>query len=265
MSTSEIGFEFWLRPLDEIEPWESDGRRTLHWYGLTDGLYRITVGGKELFEYDASSFHRYGWPAQPAPRGFEHGAEYEVARLFHDLGGIAPLIADDPVPEAVARYLATTEARAAWRSLVDLDAVEDDGLEVWERAAGWLAARSLDSLHLRQGPLLRFWQSDGNVHAWGDNREPQIEGHRVWAHDELYAVTPVEQFVAAVASFRERLLEAMEQRVRTIEAGWTRAGVEIDVGALRSQQTREAAPWEAPAAPTDWDEVLSAIEKLGGP
>ncbi|MBL4683169.1 MAG: hypothetical protein JKY37_01155 [Nannocystaceae bacterium] len=262
MSVGDIGFEFRLRPLDDIEAWESDGRRTLHWFGLTDGLYRVTVGGKDLFEYDSSLFERLGWQAQQAPEGFEHGAEYQVARLFHDLAGIVPLTVDDPVPESVARHLATTEARAIWSSLVRRDAESDEIVELLDRATGWLDARSLDSGHLRAGPLLRLWRSDARVHAWCDNRGRQLEGHRVWAHDDMYAVTSVEQFDEAVASFREHVLGAMDERVRIIEAGWTREGVEIDVVALREQQSSEAASWERVVTPTDWGEVSSALSKL---
>jgi len=253
--------------LEDIEPWGSDGRKTLHWFGLTDGFYRVTIGGKELFEYDASLFQQLGWRPGQRPEGFEHAAEYQVARLFHDLSEVAPVVEGDLVPQRVARRLATPGNREVWRSRVRDAAERDENPDVLDTATGWLDERSLDSGHLRAGPLLRLWRSDAGVHAWCDNRGRELKGRRVWANDELYVVTPVEQFHDAVTAFRTELLAAMEARVRVTEAGWRRDGVEIDVGALRDQQAREtASPWATTLdGVTNWDEVDAALEALERP
>lgn len=258
-----IRFEFWFRPLEDIEPWGDEGRKKLHWFALTDGFYRVVVDGKELFEYDASLFSKLGWQRPSAPKGFEHGVEYQVARLFQDLGEIVRALEGDPVPAQVAKWLATPDDRKAWDAMIARAAERDDEFDTLSLATGWLDDRTLDSLHLRTGPTLRLWQSHAGVHAWCNNQGLELEGHRAWAHEELYVLTPPEQFFAEVASFRSEFLAAMHTRVRQIEAGWTREGVDIDIPALRDEQSRYAASSSAPPIETtDWDEVSEAIEAL---
>ncbi len=90
MPSSDISFDFWLRPLEDVEPWDSGEKRTLHWFRLTDGLCRVTVGGKELFEYDTSLLEQLGWRTERRPKKSGHAADYYVAHLVHDLSSIAP-------------------------------------------------------------------------------------------------------------------------------------------------------------------------------
>lgn len=259
MPPAEIRFEFWLRPLSEVEPWESNGRKTLHWYGLTDGFYRITVGGNELFEHHAALYEALGWQTPSTPAGFEHAANYPVARLFQDLGGIASTVESDPVPEGVARFLATPDARRAWTSLCECE-VEP---EILETATAWLDARTLDSGHLRAGPHLHFWRSHAGVHAWCDNRRRTIDGHPAWAHDELHALVSPDQFRDAVFSFRYAFLETMEARIREIEVSWTREDVEIDLTSLRAEHARASEfPNPSTITPTDWAPVTAALGTL---
>ena len=151
MSDGNIEFDFWLRPVEDIEPWEVEGRQRLHWFALSDGYYRITIGGKDLFEYDAVSLKRLGWATPAAPSGFEDGVDYQVARLFHDLTSLLPLVDGDIVPEHAARRLATPGSRAKLETL--LGGASDHDPELLDEATGWLNSRCLDSGHLRAGRL----------------------------------------------------------------------------------------------------------------
>ncbi|MFN3187482.1 MAG: DUF5984 family protein [Nannocystaceae bacterium] len=121
----------------------------------------------------------------------------------------------------------------------------------------------MDSGHLRAGPCLQFWKSDAGVHAWCNNRERRIEGHQAWANDELYSVVSLARFEREVASFRERLLAEMDERVRTVESGWTTPGVERDAVALREQHSREEEPWAVITVATDWRRVSAALAENG--
>lgn len=101
-------FNFELLPIEKIEPWRDADGPHLHWFGLSDGRYWLTVDGQDLFRYqyqqDASDVTEY--------------VEYEVVRLWEDVLEIHPSVFD-PIPPDMQALVETPERERAW-----LDAAE---------------------------------------------------------------------------------------------------------------------------------------------
>lgn len=106
-STPRIRFRFELRPLAQAHPWGGD-RRTLHWFGLTDGWYWIELNGHELLRYSDQTVRR--WQAdgyQDVPY-----VDYYVVRLWEDLLELLPAVLE-PVPADLVPFIESRLHRLA--------------------------------------------------------------------------------------------------------------------------------------------------------
>lgn len=248
MSTLQpIGFTFALRDLDDVEPWGEPEHPTLHWFGLTDGWYDLTIGDDHLF----------GGPDLP------RGVEYPVVRLWEDLIEVAPQVLQ-PIPSALA---ARVESIDAWRQWSQRALELDHPRELNEAALSWWWRRELTSTQFIDAPRLHMWRVGEVLHLHWHTllAEP---GGPVWPSPRGTAVTSPDAFHSALINFDRDLLAAMEARVVAVERGWQRTEIGIDVRGLRREH-EDRAGWlekgfqsEAARSPPPWESVLAGIDEL---
>jgi Family of unknown function (DUF5984) len=251
--------EFALRPLDEIEPWGDGTVRSLHWFGLTDGFFRLVIGGASVFEYDGELAERLGWHTAARPQEHEDSVDYQLARPFQDLSDLLPMILGESVPDDVAHFVSTPMLRADWENRCGRWPEDESRLELWWTATTWLNRRVLDCGHLVAGPHVYFWRTGEVVHAWCDNRHRKIDGHRVWATDVIYEALPADEFELLIRGFLDGVLASMKERIEFIDAtGWKPEGAHLDVERLR----RDDAATGRRQEPTDWSGVAAALKAV---
>jgi hypothetical protein len=253
-----LKFHFDLTPLDQMHPWEEkDGRKYLHWFGLTYGHYWIELGSITLFCYTKAIQEKWGLTDDPPY------PDYQVARLWEDLLQILPF-ALSPVPEDIASLAADAPAWDAYRTYaLDSDEWERLGTAVW-----WWDHRRIDSFHLVAAPLIWLWRVGDIMHLRWDSGQNRVEGVQVFTADGTGEhQMPVTTFLDAVLDFDARLIDRMAKRIAAIRTGWSREHIHIDLPALERQQ-EDRASWyaqvleAAPRLPVDWDEVRAALAEV---
>jgi len=273
MGIFEINFR--LRPVEEIEPWGPEPH--LHHFGLTHGCYWIRCGEEELFRYTDEILNY--WRNERLREGFtsnwfgEPYDDYQVMRIDDDLEDTLPY-ALEPVPADVAgqkewiqklRYGARPPAdvlrRFRERSGGQPSAIDD----LIDRATEWWNQRAVPVFHLKFNPVLHIWRTGNSIHIEYDTRDARDEGIRVWTAGRGAIELSVDEFVAAVRSFRERFVGEMRQRVDEVSQNWSRPGVQIDLEELARNQDvmeRSLAATCTQRAETDWKDAREAITEI---
>ena len=112
-----LRFRFQLRPVDDVALFGRQGDYSLSWFGLTDGWQCLETSAGRLLEH-----------ARPAKQTGSRWVDYQAVRLFEDLLGIWPRVAD-PVPEdVVSRFFGWYSPAEALRIA---RAADFDTRELW--------------------------------------------------------------------------------------------------------------------------------------
>ncbi|MBM0224750.1 DUF5984 family protein [Micromonospora sp. ATA51] len=220
-----IRFRFELRPLAQVHPWGRD-RRTLHWFGLTDGWYWIELNGHELLRYSDQTVRR--WQAD----GYEGlpYVDYYVARLWEDLLQLLPAVLE-PVPANLVPFIEADFT--GWQERGEHE-------EVFT-AEVWYGNRVLDLGYRRNGPVIRWWRTIINgadavtVDWWNRRCEHDIN---VTFADPVRGrlVLTTEEFIDAVRDLDRDLMAAMHERIPVLEERRVvLPDVELDRTALRAE------------------------------
>jgi hypothetical protein len=96
-------FNFELTDTKDVAPWGTPGHFSLSWFGLTDGMYWIDVGGATLFEYSEHA----------RKAGAYRYCDYQVTRLLEDILEMLPTVLE-PVPRQFTKCIAGESGRI-WR------------------------------------------------------------------------------------------------------------------------------------------------------
>jgi hypothetical protein len=254
--TPGLRFRFELRPLAEVHPWGRE-RRTLHWFGLTQGWYWIELDGHELLRYSDQTVRRWvadGYLGPPY-------ADYYAVRLWEDLLRLLPAVLE-PVPADLVPFIEADST--GWR---ERDEHEEDFT-----AEGWYGDRVLDLGYLRNSPVIRWWRTIGDggdtvTVDWWNRRDEQDLGVAFTDPVRGRLALATEAFVAAVRDLDRDLMAAMHERIGKLEAGHVvLPDVELDLTALRAEH-HDRATWlrralDRPVV-TDWTAVRAGAAFLG--
>ncbi len=261
-------FELDLKPLDQVKPWGEPPNQTLHWFGLTDGVYYMNVGGQQLFRYSDDALLR--WAAEfPDECSESPYVDYQVIRLYEDVLEMLPNVLS-PIPDMVVPYIRTLDAQKAWckrlTSCIDL-AADDDVLNTYFSAVHWFELRTLSSHHLVDGPDIWMWRENEQIHIRWDNRDKLIDDISRWSATSGEICISIDQFISEVRSFHERLMLAMARRVKSVlECNPFPSMVSVDVDWLvREQYEREeslARALKSKADAIDWERARFANDSL---
>lgn len=257
-------FQFELRSIDQIQPWGPPDDPSLHWFGLTDGQYWIQAGEHSLFEYSKAAREKSGVSAC---------CDYQIARLYEDLIGLAPY-ALEPVPEELQRFITLEEERpwnhywTKWYESMNGSTAPEDTMSLLDEAGPWIGRRTLDSAYLTPSANIVVWSDQASVLIQWDNRNQLLDGCQAWSAQFGSWQLPRSRFMDEVRSFHDRLMNQMEKRVSQVEAGALGRHVRVDLEGLRRAQYSCSQSIERnlgkPAPPTDWSTVIAAIRTLEG-
>ncbi|MFI6265835.1 DUF5984 family protein [Micromonospora sp. NPDC051006] len=218
-----LRFRFELRPLDQVHPWGRD-RRTLHWFGLTDGWYWIELNGHRLLRYSEQTVRRWradGWHGSPH-------VDYYVVRLWEDLLQLLPAVLE-PVPADLVPFIEADST--GWLERGEHE--EDFTAEVW------YGDHVLDLGYLRNGPVMRWWRTiingfDAVTIDWWNRRCGQDIDVTFAGPVRGRLVLTTEEFVDAVRDLDRDLMAAMQERITVLEERRVvLPDVELDLTALR--------------------------------
>jgi hypothetical protein len=246
--------QFKLSPLDEIQPWGEAGDESLHWFGLSDGLYWLDVGDEELLRYSDRACERFGGPRY---------CNYYLARIHEDLLDMMPRTLE-PVPAALVPYLCG-ESASAWErdSRAWYEREERPGNDLYWEASLWVDDRSLVTNYLSPPANVRLWSDAEFVTISWDNTEATFDGAPAWSATRgSYRLTR-DQFIDEVKSFHSRLMRAMQARLNEVIDADLPSRIRVDVAGLKQEHEQRCRELELALSrrpdPTDWARVQRAI------
>ncbi len=237
-------FEFELTPIELIQPWGEPPNLSLHWFGLTDGKYRIRVGDDYLLNYSDEYLGHTGRSTS--------FVEYQVVRLWEDILEMLPAILE-PVPEELHFLLETSAlARSDW--------YEDEDFP--EEYIFWVCDRELDCGYLTNAPQITIWSTENDVIVSWDCVLNTENGDPVWSATRDSFRMSRNHFLTAVTEFDSALIAQMKDRVDSVVSGWKSNSISIDLSQLiREQEDRST--WLANhlrrTPNTPWEEVIRHI------
>lgn len=249
-------FEFELARVEDITPWGEPGNRSLSWFALTDGTFRIAAGEQILFRYTPEVLAHWGMQQQDA--------DYQIAAFARDmLGAVAAALT--PLPALFERLVADWELLSrlqATSSQESSDVSAEDDYTAWS----WLGERSPWTSYLNATPQLCFVRVGDEVHVRWDNRQWLVDGIPVWTAQHGVLAMPANEFLGECRSFADRLLDGMQSRINDIEANRARPQVPVDVFALREQQETWREEFETYFAPykpdIPWGDAERAVRRI---
>ena len=146
-TVSRLRFCFRLAPLNVVRPWGGD-KPSLHWFGLTDGLFWIEAGDAELFRYSDALVERETRRDPPYPVSVYE--DYQVVRYWEDLLDLLPAIRS-PLPADFAALVRDADRLSDFlnRATAWSDAAGDaeNRWETYHEATGWWHGRQWDAGH----------------------------------------------------------------------------------------------------------------------
>jgi len=256
-------FDFSLRSLPDVAPWDRENTPRLHWFGLTDGTYSIEAGQSRLFQY-TPQFLEY-LATDPA-RG--DCVDYYVIRLYEDLLQLLPDILQS-IPIEAHLLISDVEKQRAWveRMRHIFEAAETPELEnLHNEASMWFHYRQLDAGYLTQCPKIWFWRFDDQIFIRWDNEARQRDGIPVWTATAGEYSMPTEIFLAEVDSFHFRLMKGMSERIQEIRERNPIPHVQINLDELIQEHIKRkqslARALAARPDKVDWAQTLAANEQL---
>lgn len=261
MSNLKINFQ--LQDLDHVMLWGEEPHRHIHWFGLTDGLLWIDVGGQTIYEYSDAALECWG--------GNVRYNDYQIVRFLEDFFGILRYVGESIPEELYLGLDAFTVKMDASKEVHDDD--EDEPFDEFYfneycELNQWHADRSFDSGHLVGGPYISCFRCGENLKIMWESDYLLEDGNSIWTSPKGIYEMPYEEFVAAVTSFFERFTEAMDRQVKTaVEKEWD--GVELDKEHLveeneeRKQRFfRDLSYLKETGTKTDWEKIFKLYAKM---
>lgn len=243
-------FEFELTPIELIPPWGEPPNLSLHWFGLTDGKYRIKVGDDYLLNYSDEYLEHTGRSTS--------FVEYQVVRLWEDILEMLPAILE-PVPEELHFLLeASAKDRNEW-----YEKAADEDLP--EEAVYWLVDRELDCGYLTNAPQVTIWSTETDVILSWNCGSKTDSGYPVWSATRDSFRMSRNDFLNAVTEFDSALMSQMKDLVDSVVSGWKSDSISIDLSQLLHEQ-EDRSTWLANylrrTSTTRWSEVVRLLAAI---
>ena len=212
-------FEFELKPVKEIGPWENEGKEHLNWYALSDGSFRIRAGNQVLFRYTEDILRH--WQAN------QQDVDYPIAQIARDILG-----SSGPASASLPDFFESIGSN--WSCLSAFKKSSRDHEDYYE-AFRWLGERSPDTGYFAACPNVSFYRiKDDIVVAW-DNRDKVVDGIPVWRAQTGSILLPVYDFKRECREFLMRFLGEMELRIQQIDSGVATPQVPVSCEELLKQ------------------------------
>jgi len=260
---------FKLKHPDDISPFGEEPNTTLHWFGLTDSEYWLSLGELSLYEYSTNFLLRSG------VEGTNH-ADYYLSRLVEDLMELFPAIGE-PAPEPLYEIAKNgsslsefQEKAASWMEEQGDDETMGSNASVanFEAATKWISDRTLYSGHLFGGPGIGFFRQGNKISIVWKSDAVYEEKAPIWTAQNGQMEMAFENFFSEMEDFGDRFFSAMEQQVDlAVAKDW--APITLDkAGLLREKEERKNDYYtqlqllKRSELKTAWGPVLKAVDEI---
>lgn len=225
-----------LKKPDKIVPWGGE-KKTLHWFGLTDGLLWINAGDSVIYEY-----------SEPHPDAFGIQVDYndyQLSRFIEDILELTPVISDS-VPESLFDVIESlSDDLQAWKAMyIDKSDEEFDHFydEYYLPLSEWFYDRFFDSGHLVCGPLIGFFRCGDKLKLIWDS-EPLEDGTEIWKSPRGIYEIDYQGFVSEVSRFISAFTTDMDNQIDDVVRNGI-PGVFADTDALVCENTQRKETFE---------------------
>lgn len=265
-------FDFALDSVENVQPWGESPNKSIHWFALTQGIYRLKVGEEYLLNY-SDEFAAYLAKDQPDLIYRGSYVDYYVVRLWEDIIDMLPNILE-PIPLELRHFFETDyKTQKAWYEKVDNwhEIKLNNGFDkdiIWdiaESATYWLDNRRLDSGYLSPSASIWIWSDERDVIVSWDNQENVADGLQVWTAIRGNYRIKREDFINELKNFDRQLFSQMEKRIDEICTNWKNSDIQIDFEQLKSEQLNRATwmnSWLNSDRKTDWGKIITAINLI---
>ena len=263
-------FEFALRPLESVTPWDRpDQPDDLHlaWFGLSDGCYSLNCGTARLFQYTKQMLEHMD-PPHPGGARIGDWVDYPIVRLHEDVLDLLPCVLEE-VPAPLHDLMASPDLYANWRTSLSWAINIKDDVPIHEAfytATNWLGYRKLDCGYLIDGPNIWIWKHRNRIFLLWDNLGCITDGISRWTAAIGLISMSVDEWLLEIKSLHHRLMASMQERIHEVVVKRLFPRVKIDYqGLLAEQKYREKSLSQALAVEspvTDWRAILQALDAL---
>ena len=206
-------FEFKLKHPDEISPWGTPDKLSIHWFGLTDGEYYIDLGKCRLYEYTEELIESSAFATQYV--------DYHVSRLIEDLCEIIPSI-QESIPlefyELVKTHTGLFDFKErAYNWLDEFDSEDemqmDQAFEQYGQHLAWIDQRMLYAGYLVAGQKIGFFRHENKIALVWESKSSEDDIVERWTATNGELEMPYQTFVEAIKDFADRFTEAMDRQI----------------------------------------------------
>ena len=253
-----------LKKPDQIVPW-GDKEKSLHWFGLTDGLLWINVGNSVIYECSDSAFEGY-------PIRFN---DYQLSRFLEDFSEILPYVAE-PIPkflydsvECFGEKLCNWEKMYAEKS--DAEFFDNFLPNLYEPLNEWFYKRTFDSAHLKDGPFIGCFRCGDSVKLFWESNSNYLlkDGSNIWKYPKGIYEMKYSEFVSEVSRFFKSFEYDMDNQVNDVLENGVK-GVFIDTDQLKKENKlrKESFTQKVNALysyceqQSDWSTIISLYNKM---
>ena len=252
-----------LKKPNEIIPW-GETNKTLHWFGLTDGLLWIDADDSVIYEYSEVHTDDNGRPVKYN--------DYQLSRFLEDFSGVFPYVAES-IPEYLYDSVATLERDLhRWETMYleksdeDFSRFED---ELFEPLSDLFYNRSLNSSHLICGPLISCFRCGEKLKLVWDSDQLNNSNASIWKYPSGTIEMEYSDFVAEVSRFFGAFFRDMDNQVADVVKDGI-PGVYIDMDALvrENKKRKDYFGYQVDMLTsegliyTDWDIVKVSFQKM---
>lgn len=258
-----LKINFKLKKLDKIEPFGQESHRSLHWFGLTDGLLWIEVGTQTIYEYSEEANDFFG--------SCGRYNEYQIARFLEDFTHIFRYVGES-VPEKLYQNIDRFGERSEqWRISHE---EEEDALfdlffdEEYCTLCEWWWNRGFDSGHLIGGPEIYCFRCGEKIKILWESTFQTGSGKSIWTAPKGCFEMPYEEFISSVTFFLHSFFDAMDEQVENaVKRDW--GSIELDKQRLLEENEKRKSDFlgaidllKNTDEYTDWDKVMALYEKM---
>lgn len=265
---NDFRIHFQLQDLDKVSFFGSGSHKSIHWFGLTDGLLWIDVCGQTtIYEYTDEAcnyFHNHKYN------------DYQLSRFIEDFSGTF-LSVGVSIPKELYDHVEEFEMQTDdWKELHIND--EDDVFNIFYdeeycELIQWYFDRRFDSGHLIGGPYIGCFRFDDKIKIMWRSDGKLENGISIWTSKGGCVEMEYDKFVEAVKEFFDSFFVVMDQQVKNaIAKDWGNVFLDKERLAQENEQRKETfyqslsflqnprtdMGWNA----TDWNKVEEIYAKM---
>jgi len=260
-----------LKKIEEIIPWgnEKDGYY-LHWFGLTDSYYWISISQIELFRYSDEFLAKQHLKNEPPY------VDYQFARIMDDFLSIFNKVVV-PIPDRVFNYIDSLDKFKEFQLALKLwlnekwNEEDDQYDEIYIPASEWIYDRRLDSGYLIGGPDIYFFYNSGKIFIRWDCSYETEDGVKMWNEPRGEFVLDYNEFVIEILNSFDEFWSVMDARIDEVISRWKKPNIHIDKELLIKNHDDQKRAYKSSInyslsslnkSEYDWDEIEKSIKSI---